>query len=65
MKFGTGIEGMRDKRQELEKQILEDENQQAAVQEEIKQLTMALSRINEALTRKVKLQRTCSTCLKQ
>ena len=47
------IQDLRHQRSELDKQISEDEKQQAAVQEEMMQLTIVLSRIQEALTRKV------------
>lgn len=47
------IEDLREKREEINRQILKDEEDKAKIQRDISVLTDRLSKINENLTRKV------------
>ena len=47
------IEDLREKREEINRQILHDEDEKAKIQRDLSVLTDRLSKINETLTRKV------------
>lgn len=47
------IEDLREKREEINRQILHDEEEKAKIQRDLSVLTDRLSKINEALARKV------------
>jgi sjoegren syndrome nuclear autoantigen 1 len=47
------IEDLREKREEINKQILKDESDKQRIQTDLSRLTDSLSRINEQLARKV------------
>jgi Sjoegren syndrome nuclear autoantigen 1 len=47
------IEDLREKREEINRQILQDEEEKAKIQRDLSVLTDRLSKINEALARKV------------
>jgi septal ring factor EnvC (AmiA/AmiB activator) len=49
----AGIEDLREKREELNRSILRDEEDKAKIQKELTILTERLSRINEDLARKM------------
>lgn len=50
---GTGIEDLREKREEVNRQILKEEEEKAKIQKDLSILTDRLSKINESLARKV------------
>lgn len=47
------IEDLREKREEINRQILKDEEEKAKIQRDLSILTDRLSKINETLTRKI------------
>ena len=47
------IEDLREKREEINRQILKEEEEKAKIQRDLSILTDRLSKINEALTRKI------------
>ncbi len=47
------IEDLREKREEINKQILKDEEEKAKIQRDLSSLTDRLSKINETLARKI------------
>lgn len=47
------IEDLREKREQILKQIQDEENEKAKIQQELAALTQRLARINESLTKKV------------
>ena len=47
------IEDLREKREEINKQILKEEEEKAKIQKDLSMMTDRLSAINEALARKV------------
>ena len=47
------IEDLREKREEINKQILKDEEEKAKIQRDLSLLTERLSKINEGLARKI------------
>merc|ERR1711865_506772 len=47
------IEDLREKREEVNRQILKDEEEKAKIQKDLRILTERLSRINDSLARKV------------
>ena len=47
------IEDLREKREEINKQILKDEEEKAKIQRDLSILTDRLSKINEGLARKI------------
>jgi hypothetical protein len=49
------IEDLREKREEINKQILKDEEEKAKIQRDLSLLTDRLSGINEALARKIQV----------
>jgi predicted RNase H-like nuclease (RuvC/YqgF family) len=51
--FCSGIEDLREKREELNRSILRDEEDKAKIQKELTVLTERLSRLNDDLARKM------------
>lgn len=51
----AGIEDLREKREQILKQIVDEESEKAKIQTELTALTQRLSRINESLARKVRV----------
>ena len=49
-----GIEDLREKREEINKQIKEEESEKAKIQQDLQILTKRLSQINDSLARKVR-----------
>lgn len=49
----AGIEDLREKREEVQKQIRDEENEKAKLQQDLQMLTKRLSHINDGLARKV------------
>jgi len=49
----TGIEDLKEKREEVNRQILKDEEEKQKIQNDLRILTERLSRINDSLARKV------------
>lgn len=49
----AGIEDLKEKREQILKQIQDEENEKQKIQQELAALTQRLSRINESLARKV------------
>jgi uncharacterized coiled-coil protein SlyX len=50
----AGIEDLREKREEINKQIKEEESEKAKIQQDLQILTKRLSQINDSLARKVR-----------
>ena len=50
----TGIEDLREKREEINKQIKEEESEKTKIQQDLQILTKRLSQINDSLARKVR-----------
>lgn len=55
----SGIEDLREKREEVQKQIRDEEGEKAKLQQDLQVLTKRLAHINDGLARKVR--RACST----
>jgi Sjoegren syndrome nuclear autoantigen 1 len=51
--LAAGIEDLREKREQIMKQIQDEEMEKQRVQQELAALTQRLSRVNESLARKV------------
>lgn len=51
--YNIGIEDLREKREEVGKQIREEEGEKAKVQQDLQVLTKRLAHINDSLARKV------------
>lgn len=49
----AGIEDLREKREEVQKQIRDEENEKAKLQQDLQMLTKRLAHINDGLARKV------------
>lgn len=49
----AGIEDLKEKREEVNKQIVKDEEEKQKIQNDLRMLTERLSRINDSLARKV------------
>lgn len=58
--YGTGLEELREKRDELQSRIVEEEAQRERVQNELRELTEELSKINNSLSKKVQLNHNLS-----
>lgn len=54
---GTGIEDLREKRDEILKQLREDDAEKAKITQELQILTKRLAQVNESIARKVRLRR--------
>jgi Sjoegren syndrome nuclear autoantigen 1 len=52
----TCIEDLREKREELNRSLLKDEEEKAKIQKELSSLTERLSRLNEDLARKMQVR---------
>ena len=50
----AGIEDLREKREEVQKQIRDEENEKAKLQQDLQMLTKRLAHINDGLARKVR-----------
>ena len=51
--MAAGIEDLREKREEVQKQIRDEEAEKAKLQQDLQLLTKRLAHINDALARKV------------
>lgn len=59
----AGIEDLREKREEVQKQIRDEETEKAKLQQDLQTLTKRLAHINDGLARKVHLLFFVFTCL--
>jgi len=55
----AGIEDLREKREEVQKQIRDEEGEKAKLQQDLQLLTKRLAHINDALARKVCFEFAC------
>mmetsp|Transcript_15210 Transcript_15210/g.29528 ORF Transcript_15210/g.29528 Transcript_15210/m.29528 type:complete len:112 (-) Transcript_15210:192-527(-) len=59
------IEDLRSKREEVNRQILKDEEQKAAIQKDLSILTDRLSKVNESLARHVQARKEYDTTIQE
>ena len=58
----SGIEDLREKREEVQKQIRDEEAEKAKLQQDLQTLTKRLAHINDGLARKVSNMHMCFAC---